>query len=146
MILSPGGELASGVVIPSIYSDEHDAPSSSADLHITDYPDGAEISYNHATGALIASGIKTALVQASQNITADTPFIHCTGDVTIAGSLTIDGVLTYKSGMRGSDGGGGASASISGEMMIDGDVIINGVRVYKHSHLDPQGGNVGEMI
>lgn len=146
MILSPSGEISGGIVIPSIYSDEHDAPSSSPDMHVTDYPDGAQISYNHATGALLAVGIRTALVQASESVTAETPLVHCTGDVTIAGSLTVDGLLTYKSGMSGSDSGGAASASISGDVVIDGDVIINGVHVFGHSHQDPQGGNVGAMI
>lgn len=130
MILSPSGELANGIVIPSIYSDAHDSPSGSAAEHVTAYPDGARVSYNHDSGALIASGIKTALVQASEQVTINCPETHVTG------TLTVDGLLTYKGGMAGS--GGGAAAAV-----IDGDVVIGGISFLGHGHPDPQGGDVG---
>ena len=66
VLFSPSGNPATGVVLVGLFSDAHPAPSSSPDEHVRDYPDGARITYNHATGALSATGIKTALVQAAE--------------------------------------------------------------------------------
>ncbi|MDO8932869.1 MAG: phage baseplate assembly protein V, partial [Rhodocyclaceae bacterium] len=93
MILSPSGVLENGLVMPSIFSDAHDAPSASPSEHVTDYPDGARIAYDHASGALTATGIKTATIQASESITANTPLTHITGDAHIGGNVKIDGTL-----------------------------------------------------
>jgi len=117
LVLSPSGELGAGVVLTGLFSTAHAATSSSA-------------SYNHATGALEASGIQTAMVQAATLVTIDCPATHVTG------ALTVDGLLTYHGGMAGS--GGGAAAAV-----IDGDVVIGGISFLGHGHPDPQGGDVG---
>lgn len=137
LVFSPSGELGAGIVLTGLFSTDNPAPSESAAEHIIDYPDGARIAYNHATHALSATGIQTALVQASQSVTADTPLFHCTGDATVAGSLTVDGLLTYKGGMAGSGGGTG------GDAVIEGDVVIGGISYLGHEHPDAQGGTTG---
>jgi phage baseplate assembly protein V len=76
MILSPSGVLDNGIVMPSIFSDEFDAPSDNPDEHVVDYPDGARITYNHESGALSATGIKTAAVVASDEIRLEAKKIH----------------------------------------------------------------------
>ena len=140
MILSPSGELANGIVTPAIYSDAYDAPSSDASMHVIAFPDGAQITYNHTSGALAVSGIKTAIVRAEESVTVDCPQTTATGDVTVLGNLLVKGLLRYLSGMQGSgDAGGGASA------VIYGDVIIGGKSVLQHTHSDQEGGNVGVM-
>lgn len=63
IVLSPSGDTANGVVFYGFNSDNIPAPSHSADDHVTEYPDGARISYNHATHHLEVSGISTARVQ-----------------------------------------------------------------------------------
>ncbi|MFU0865586.1 phage baseplate assembly protein V [Kluyvera ascorbata] len=99
VIFAIGGELDTAFVIPGIFSDDHPAPSASADaFHIT-FPDGAVIEYEPETGALIVSGIKTADVTASDSIavtvpvvtvkaetriTLDTPEVVCTNKLTAA--------------------------------------------------------------
>ncbi|MRR50794.1 MAG: phage baseplate assembly protein V [Rhodocyclaceae bacterium] len=75
MLLSPSGEPSGGVALTGIYSTAIAPPSHSADEHVTHYPDGATVAYNHATGALTATGIKTALVQAADAITLEAPDI-----------------------------------------------------------------------
>ncbi|VFS60066.1 Phage P2 baseplate assembly protein gpV [Kluyvera cryocrescens] len=62
-------------MLPGIFSDDHPAPSASADaFHIT-FPDSAVIEYEPETGALTVSGIKTADVTASDSITATVPMV-----------------------------------------------------------------------
>lgn len=138
MILSPSGELANGIVIPSIYSTAHDAPSSSASLHEVVYPDGAVISYDHSSGALVASGIQTARIQAGVSVTLDTPLTHCTG------KLTVDDLLTYGNGLAGT---GGANANnITGNLThTSGNLSSNGKVLHTHTHtgVQPGSGNTG---
>ena len=127
MVLSPSGELANGIVIPSIYSDEHDAPSGDADMHVIVFPDGATITYNHQTGALAATGIKTALVSAETSITLDTPLTHITGQ------CAIDDLLTYGNGITGT--GGDYGNHIVGNFdHVGGNLISNGIVVHSHHH------------
>ncbi|WP_368894468.1 phage baseplate assembly protein V [Kluyvera ascorbata] len=99
IIFAIGGELDTAFVLPGIFSDDHPAPSASADaFHIT-FPDGAVIEYEPETGALTVSGIKTADVTASDSIavtvpmvtvkaetriTLDTPEVVCTNKLTTA--------------------------------------------------------------
>lgn len=139
MILSPSGELGNGIVIPSIYSDPFDSMSSEPDLHIVEYPDGARILYNHQTSELLATGIKTATVTASERVTADTPLTHCTGSAIVDGNLTVGGLLTYKGGMNGS----GASGSDGIAAVIAGDVLISNISFVNHKHPDNEGGLIG---
>ena len=132
MILAVGGELDTAFVLPAIFSDEHPAPSASADaLHIA-FPDGAVIEYEPQTGALTVSGIKTADVTASESITAtvpvvlvkadtritlDTPEVVCTNKL-ITGTLEVQKGGTMKGDITHS---GGALTS-------------NGVQVDDHGH------------
>lgn len=132
MILAVGGELDTAFVLPAIFSDDHPAPSASADaLHIA-FPDGAVIEYEPETGALTVSGIKTADVTASESITAtvpvvlvkadtritlDTPEVVCTNKL-ITGTLEVQKGGTMKGDITHS---GGALTS-------------NGVQVDDHGH------------
>lgn len=85
LILSPSGNPAAGVILMGVLSAVHSAPSSSADEHVTSYPDGATIAYNHLTGALLASGLKTARIQAATRVDVDCPETHFSGDAIIGG-------------------------------------------------------------
>lgn len=156
LVLSPGGEMAAGIVLLGIFSDAITAPSASPDEHLCEYPDGASILYNHATGALSATGIKTALVEASEKCTVDCPETEFTGNVHIKGKLTVDGetllmaLLTYMAGMAGKGGAGGARTVIETDIEHRGsfdhkggsftsDVVIED----GHHHQDSIGGSTG---
>jgi phage baseplate assembly protein V len=52
LVLSPGGELATGFVLTGIYSGSRPAPSKSAALHLVRYSDGLECSYDTGTNTL----------------------------------------------------------------------------------------------
>ncbi|MDD5175749.1 MAG: phage baseplate assembly protein V [Sterolibacterium sp.] len=150
MILSPSGELANGIVTPSIFCDDLDAPSGDGDLHVAEFPDGARIAYDHAGGALTATGIQTALIQAAVSVTLDTPSTHCTGDlhvdgdVQVDGTATVDDLLTYGNGIAGT--GGANNNVITGSLtQTSGTLSSNGIVLDSHHHtgVQPGSGNTG---
>ncbi|MDP9569393.1 UNVERIFIED_ORG: phage baseplate assembly protein V [Kosakonia oryzae] len=144
LILAVGGELDTAFVLPGIFSDDHPAPSASADaLHIA-FPDGAVIEYEPATSALTVSGIKTAdvtasesltatvpvvLVKASSRITLDTPEVVCTSKL-ITGSLEVQKGGTMRGDIEHS---GGALSS-------------NGKVLHTHQHPGDSGGTTGAPL
>lgn len=83
LLLAPEGDLACGLVIVGLYSDAYPAPSSSADITLLKFPDGAILSYDHAAHALAA----TLPAGGTVAITAD-------GGVTIDGDLQVNGKVT----------------------------------------------------
>jgi phage baseplate assembly protein V len=138
LLLSPSGEPAAGIVLTGIFCTAHAAPSASASEHVIDYPDGARIAYDHASGALTASGIQTATIQAAVSITLDTPLVHCTGE------LIVDDLLTYGNGIAGT--GGENDNIITGDFThTTGNLSSNGIVLHTHTHTGvlPGGSNTG---
>ncbi len=138
LILSVGGELDTAFVLPGIFSDDHPAPSASADAWHVTFPDGAVIEYEPKTSALTASGMKTASVTASESITAtvpvvlvkastritlDTPEVVCT-------SKLITATLEVQKGGK-----------MSGNIEHSGGAFTsNGVQIDSHDHGNVQSG------
>ncbi|SFR13853.1 phage baseplate assembly protein V [Enterobacter sp. kpr-6] len=138
LILAVGGELDTAFVLPGIFSDDHPAPSASADAWHVTFPDGAVIEYEPKTSALTASGIKTASVTASESITAtvpvvlikastritlDTPEVVCT-------SKLITATLEVQQGGK-----------MSGNIAHTGGAFTsNGVQIDSHDHGNVQSG------
>ncbi len=83
MVLSIGGELTTGFVLPAIFSDANPAPSQSADAIVITFPDGARFEYEPETSHLAVTGIKTAAINASESVNATAPNIACTASVKI---------------------------------------------------------------
>lgn len=83
LLLAPEGDLACGLVIVGLYSDACPPPSSSADITLLKFPDGAILSYNHANHALVAALPAGGTV----DITAD-------GGTRINGPLLVNGPIT----------------------------------------------------
>lgn len=143
VLLSLSGELNTGVVLLSLYSDTYSAPSHNPDETITHYPDGARCCYNHVSGALTASGVQSATVQAAKKVIVDCPETIATGNVTINGALTVQGLLTYQAGMMGaSSSGNHAATKIYGAIIQQGGPLSsNGVVLDLHTHEGVQAGN-----
>lgn len=142
LVLSPSGETANGLVLCGLMSDQFPQPSNSADETVIRFPDGASIRYNHASGSLDASSIKTITVQAAQSLLIDCPQSSFTG------ALTVDGLFTYQAGMAGSNGQGG-STTINGDIRHGGGTLSsNGVVLDAHTHkgVTPGGGHTGEPV
>jgi phage baseplate assembly protein V len=142
LLLCISGEPASGLALTGIYSAAHDQPENSPDKHVTVYPDGARVEYDHASSALTVTGIKTATVEASEQCTVDCPENTITGNVLIKGTLLVEGALTYMAGMTGFAGaGGGATATLKGEVVhTNGQLSSNGVVLHTHKHDGVQSG------
>lgn len=106
IIISPSGVLESGLVMPmGIFSDAFTPPSNSGDVEMTQYPDGAVLSYNHSTSELSIAGIKMLNIVASGDIQIANDgdaIVHCKGAL----NATADGKATIKAALIDLDGGG----------------------------------------
>lgn len=154
LLISTSGETTTGFVLLGLFSDANPAPSSSPNEHVRLYPDGARISYNHATGELSITGIKTATVQADEHVTVDCPESTFTGNVLIKGKLTVLGdalfkaratvqkLFSYLAGMSGQGGSAGGETSITGNIRhTTGELSSNGVVLDRHDHDGVERGN-----
>lgn len=131
LILAVGGELDTAFVLPGIFSDDNPAPSASADAVRIDFPDGAVIEYEPENGALTVSGIKTADVTASAQITATVPVVLVKADTRITldtpevvcTNKLITGTLEVQKGgkMRGDIAHSGGAFTSNGVQVDDHD-------------------------
>ncbi|UYM14257.1 phage baseplate assembly protein V [Endozoicomonas euniceicola] len=83
LVLSPFGDLAQGVVLPSLYKEQFSAPYNDAGKHITEYADGARIEYDrnaHKLTAQLPGGATTELTSS--------------GGITFTGDLLVNGNIT----------------------------------------------------
>ncbi|AOK03303.1 MULTISPECIES: phage baseplate assembly protein V [Burkholderia] len=154
LLLCPSGEPTTGLFLPGVYCDDHDAPSSSPTQHVRVYRDGARVDYDfgaHALTARLPAGAtvhvvapgsvtvetNTATVKA-QSVTLDAD------DTTVTGSLLVKGPLTFESGATGKGGGGAGgggpvieiqgSAHFTGTVTADVDVKSRDVSLVEHPH------------
>ncbi|HFS4469711.1 TPA: phage baseplate assembly protein V, partial [Escherichia coli] len=98
-----GGNPETAMIIGSLWSDAIPAPGKSLKEIVVSAPDGAVFRYDADAGALSASGMKTATLQASVSVTLDTPVVECTDllrtatlDVTKGGKMS--GNITHSGG------------------------------------------------
>jgi len=154
ILFSQSGEVGAGVLLPGLFSDAFPPPSNDPNVTCIAFPDGALVSYNHASGALSATGIKTALIQASDHVTVDCPETTTTGNLTVGGNLSVKGDSTFKgkadvlgafsyaAGMSGTGGTSGGATTITGPITQSGGAITsNGVVLHSHTHNRVQRGN-----
>ncbi|MDD9341753.1 MAG: phage baseplate assembly protein V [Providencia heimbachae] len=127
-----GGELTTGVVIGSLYSNAHSAPSHSANaLHHT-FSDGAVIEYEPANGTLKAIGIQKAVIEAADEVSVSTKKVVCKASVEIlldTPQVTCTQNLTTAT-LNVQEGG-----KMTGNFDHNGGYIkSNGVTVHSHTH------------
>jgi len=144
LLLSLGGELDTGFVLPGIYSDDFPAPSASPQAYHVSFSDGAVLEYEPETGALTVSGVQTADISAATSISATAPNVT----VTASSKITLDTpevVCTNKltTGSLEVKKGGAMKGNISHS---GGAFTSNGVQVDTHTHGGVQtgGGNTGK--
>lgn len=144
LILAVGGELDTAFVLPGIFSDDHPAPSKSADaLHLA-FPDGAVIEYEPKTSALKVCGIKTADISASQTLIASAPEVR----VSASTRITLDSpeVICTNTLITGSlevQKGGKMSGNIEHS---GGSLSSNGKVLHTHQHPGDSGGTTGAPL
>ncbi|HHR9620649.1 TPA: phage baseplate assembly protein V [Salmonella enterica subsp. enterica serovar Muenchen] len=117
LIACIGGNPETAMVIGSLYSNDNPAPGSSLKEMVITAPDGAVIRYDADAGALSATGMKTANLEASVSVTLKTPVVECTQHLKAATfEITQGGKMT-------------GSVEHSG-----GRFTSNGVQVDNHGH------------
>ncbi|WP_186370827.1 phage baseplate assembly protein V [Yersinia aldovae] len=132
IILAAGGELSAGVIIASLYQNSAATPINTANTQHTTHSDGAVIEYNADTGALKATGIKTAVLDASESIQATAPEITCTASVKITlDTPIVECTNNLKTVTLNVTGGGEMSGNIQHS---GGSFSSNGVVVDSHTH------------
>lgn len=113
VLLAPEGDVENGLVMLGLYSDAFPPPSNDPDVVAVEYPDGAIISYNHASHAL------TAILPAGGTVA-----IEADGGVSIKGPVAIDGDVT-----------------ITGTATASEDVVGGGKSLKGHKHGNVQAGS-----
>lgn len=134
MLLSLSGDLTNAYILPALYSDENPEPDDNNNRERTVYPDGAVIEYAPDTSALKVTGIKTAIVQASERVTIDCPNSEFTGNVLVKKKLTVE---------QGAKVTG--AIEHNGKMTNSGGVSIDGIEfgTHKHGGVDAGSGTSG---
>ena len=131
-ILASSGELTTAVILVGIFT--QNAPSHAPDENVIDFPDGARVVYNHSTGALTVTGIKTATIQAATSITLNTPQVNITGNLQVDGNINASGSAVSMSG----------NLQVDGAIRSAGDQVAGGVSVMNHTHTGDSGGRTGK--
>jgi len=136
LVLSPGGDLANGMVLVGLNSDSNPAAANSNTLYRTVFPDDAVVDYDFSTHTLVctlpAGGSGT--VNAPDSITINTKEATINAaNTTITGACVVQGLLSFTAGMAGS-GGGGAVASFEGQVESSGDIVASGISLVEHRH------------
>lgn len=150
VMISPGGDMRQARVIPGIYQDAHDAPTSDGNKDHATYGDGTVIEYDRGTHTLVANlgdsqiladrtkiELKigaTTLTLTAAGTTLETPQLMVdAAQSTFTGNVLVQGALAYQGGLTGS---GGSGASLTGNLNVNGNVSNTGT-------LTNNGKNVG---
>ncbi|PKE29391.1 phage baseplate assembly protein V [Rahnella sp. AA] len=139
LLLSLGGELNTAFVLPALFSDASPAPSASADAIHLAFPDGAIFEYEPANSTLKVSGIKTAVIDASEQVDVTAPEIRCTASTRITLD-TPEVVCTSKltTGSLEVKQGGTLTGNLTHS---GGSLTSNGIVVHTHRHSGVQTGS-----
>ncbi|HEM7185944.1 TPA: phage baseplate assembly protein V [Providencia rettgeri] len=132
LLLALGGELTTAFVLTGIFSNDHSEPTDSLTADHRTYSDGAIIEYEPATGALIATGIKTATIDASEQINATTNVVIVNASKQI--NLTTPTVICSQNltcaTLNVTEGG-----EMTGNFTHTGGAIkSNGITLHDHTH------------
>ena len=83
MVLSPGGDLGLGVVLPSIYQNKFPAPNDKEHVTAMTFADGATVEYDSETKALNVKVGQSSLKCTEDAITIKSPLVTINGKVMI---------------------------------------------------------------
>lgn len=123
LLLSPSGQLANGVAITGLFSDQKPANGNRAGLHRRTYADGAVIEYDsqaHRLRAILPEGGITDLTS--------------TGGINIVGPINHQGDYTQQ-----------GNQNVTGKVTVSIDVVAAGISLVHHVHGGVQvgGSNTG---
>jgi phage baseplate assembly protein V len=112
ILFSPSGQLANGVALTGIFSDEHTANGDRDGLQRRTYRDGAVIEYDS-----VAHHLRAVLPEAGTSELISKGGIHIVGPITHEGDYTQTGNQT-----------------ITGKVTVSEDVVAAGISLVKHLH------------
>lgn len=105
LIACPAGEIAAGVIITSIASNEF-PPASDHHPDLIAFEDGTTVSYDAEQHLLSISTASTGMVEITANggvVITSSEGITITGPVTITGDVTVDGQISSTGDMLAED-------------------------------------------
>lgn len=111
IILSPNGNLSSGIFLRGIYQTQFPAPSENENRHVFEFKDGTMLSYDdeqHCLEVKLSDGGSACLI--------------ASGGVTVSGNATITGDLT-----------------VTGSINSGRDQVAGGISTQNHTHTCPDG-------
>lgn len=112
IVLSPSGDLSTGLVMPGTYSDANPSPGDAGDQFRIEFPDGAKLFYDTEGGTLNFESPATVKIKA--------PSIE----------LEADGII-FK----------GPVTQTGGDITSDSDVIASTVSLKTHKHTGVESGS-----
>ncbi|WP_273859588.1 phage baseplate assembly protein V [Photobacterium sp. GSS17] len=128
IILSESGELAAGVVIPSLADASSPVPSTSPDEHVSRYTDGTEIKYNRAEHKLTIS------LGSDGNAELNCKTFYINADIQHDGNQTTTGDMTVLNNVTATEQVKGKTVTDAVRSMGDDRDIFNG---HTHRHGEP---------
>lgn len=99
ILLAPDGALENAVIAFSLYSQAVQPPDSGKTSHVVRYPDGAEFSYDPASGALSETGLKSVFTDVGGTMTLNLGRL-----IINAGEIIVNGPVTQGGGNMSSNG------------------------------------------
>ncbi|MBB6153705.1 phage baseplate assembly protein V [Pseudomonas sp. JAI115] len=119
VLFSPSGQLANGVVLTGVYSNDNPANGDRVGLHRRTYPDGAVIEYDS-----VAHHLRAVLPDAG------TTEIISKGGLRIVGPIVHEGDYTQT-----------GNQTVTGSVSVSDDVVAAGVSLVNHPHGAVKAGN-----
>ncbi|MQP64715.1 phage baseplate assembly protein V [Niveispirillum sp. SYP-B3756] len=133
LILCPDGDPAQAVVLMAIYSTAQPAPADRPTIHLTRYPDGAEISYDREAHQLTANipGDVSLTATGTVTVKADGVIdVESASGITIkAPTVTIEGTLKVKGDLSQA-----GNLDVTGNVNASGTVMDAGGNSNHHKH------------
>lgn len=168
VMVSPSGDMRQALVLPGIYQDDHDAPTTDANKDHVTYGDGTVIEYDRGTHTLVANlgdsqifadrskielkiGATTLTLTASGS-TLETPELTVDSpQSTFTGAVNVEGLLTYSAGLTGSGGSGaaitGPITQTGGNVSLAGGTLTHNAKnvgsTHTHAGVQTGGGTTG---
>lgn len=134
LLLSPGGDTAASVALVGVYGNDHPAPASDGAVHVTLYADGAFISYNQETHALLATlpdDSSATLNATNVTVNATAVAVNATSvDVTTSAATVQADSVTVTAPSIGITG----DITLDGSIQASGDVVASGISLVGHIH------------
>jgi phage baseplate assembly protein V len=147
IVFAPGGETTNGFFLGGFYQTNMPAPSTNPNVEMTLFPDGSTVQYDSSSNTLTVSvsgngnvvvNCKQATVNASSEVTLNTPTTHATGNVQIDGNLGVTGTMA----IQGHGANGGAVSTFAGSIAVTGgEVSADGIGLKEHHHTEHDGYN-----